>query len=779
MRRWLRRLALALLCAILLPFLIALPSSGLHAPAPTPLLADTHGDHLAQLGTAEDTPLGYWPVEGEVPWRIAAAVLAIEDRRFWSHPGVDPLAIGRALRDNLQSGRRISGASTVAMQVARMQRPGSRTWGRKLIEAATAILLTARHGRQAVLRHYLRIVPYGNRIRGIQYAARRYLDKPIDDLSWAEIAFLAAIPQSPSHTSPYTASGTARAKARAGRILDQLHADGLLSDTEHDQARSDLASIPAPPAETRPAAAMHTILRLEADADTLPPMARATLDLTLQRRVQERLAEGLSEWRKKGAGNGAVMVVSVPQAPGEGFAVRAAVGSADWHDDAWAGAIDYTATPRYPGSTIKPFLYALALDRGDITPATVLEDLQRGPEGLDNADHRYLGPLLPRQALAGSRNIPAVHLLQRIGLDAGYDFLRQLGLHNDEKPADHWGLSMAIGGFPVTLEALITAATALVDDGKLHTLRWIEGEDVPPPRRVLSAASTRTVTRILSDPLARIPAFPRMGFTEFPFPVAIKTGTSSGYRDALTLAWSDEWLIAVWIGHADYREMAGLSGYRVAANLAQTVLSDLHADRLDGLSDHAFPPPDGYEPARICALSGAAATPRCDPVFTEHFPPGTAPHDPCPVHLRLQLDVRTGDLATAATPRRYIADEVFADLPARYADWGARQGLRRPPTSASTHPGEAALPQLSIRSPAHGTRLVRDPEAPAGRATLALQVTVDPPVETVLWLVDGEPFAAVSHPYTVRWPLSEGAHRFQATVPHTEAASAVVEVTLQ
>ena len=774
MRRWIKRLGGVLLAAVLLLFLFALPRSSLTAPPPTPLLRDVGGRHLAQLGTAEDAPLGYWPVEGEIPWRIAAAVLAIEDRRFWSHPGVDPVAVGRAIRDNLQHSRRISGASTVAMQIARMQDPGARTWTRKILEAATALLITARHGRQEVLRHYLRIVPYGNRIRGIQYAARRYLDKPIADLSWAEIAFLAAIPQSPSHTSPYTTSGARRAKKRAERILAQLFADGLLSAVELDQARSELDRIPVPPLDQRPEAAMHTILRLEAQADTLPPLVRTTLDLDLQRRVQDHLQRGLLHWRKKGAGNGAVMVVSRPD-----FAVRAAVGSAGWSDSAWAGAIDYTDTPRYPGSTIKPFLYALALDRGDITPATVLEDLQRGPEGLDNADHRYLGPLLPRQALAGSRNIPAVNLLHRIGLDTGYDFLRLLGLHHDERPADHWGLAMAIGGFPVTMESLVTATTALVDDGRLHTLQWLVDVEPPPPRRLLSASATRQVTRYLSDPLARFPSFPRMGFTEFPFPVAIKTGTSSGYRDSWTLAWSQEWLIAVWIGHPDYREMAGLSGYRAAANLAHTVLEDLHADQLDGLSDHDFPPPDGHAPIAICALSGAVATPRCEPVFTEHFPPGTAPVDDCDVHLRLQIDTRTGSLATAATPRRFIAEEVFADLPARYGDWGSRAGLRRPPTIASQHPGEATLPQLSLLSPAPNIRLVIDPESPPSRSTLALRVSVDPPVENVLWLVDGQPFATAGHPYTVRWPLIPGAHRFQATVPHTEAASAVVEVTLQ
>ena len=393
MQRWLKRAAGGVLAALLLLLLLAAPHAHLHAPAPTPLLSDTNGTHLAQLGTAQDAPLGYWPVEGELPWRVTAAILAIEDRRFSDHPGVDPFAVARALRDNLRYGRRISGASTIAMQVARMQRPGARTWRRKVQEATTALLLTARYGRDEILRHYLRIVPYGNRVRGIRYAARRYLDKPVADLSWAEIAFLAAIPQSPSHTNPTTAAGAARAKVRAGRILDQLYADGLLSTVEHAWAHEELARIPPPPAAQRPEAAMHAILRLEPRAEALPVLARATLDLDLQRRVQDHLRAGLRHWRSRGAGNGAVMVVSIPD-----FSVRAAVGSADWSDDAWAGAIDYTDTPRYPGSTIKPFLYALALDRGDITPATVLEDLQRGPEGLDNADHRYLGPLLPRLA---------------------------------------------------------------------------------------------------------------------------------------------------------------------------------------------------------------------------------------------------------------------------------------------------------------------------------------------------------------------------------------------
>ena len=194
---------------------VAVARSGLEAPAPTLLVHDRAGRFLGELPERGDERLGFWRLD-EVPARVAAATIAIEDRRFRSfwHLGVDPLAVGRALVQNLGASRRVSGASTLAMQVARMQRPGARGYLRKLVEAATAVALTLRHGRDGVLAQYLRIVPYGHRIHGIGYAARRYLGKPVEDLSWAEVAFLSALPQAPGRMNPYLPQGRARANAR-------------------------------------------------------------------------------------------------------------------------------------------------------------------------------------------------------------------------------------------------------------------------------------------------------------------------------------------------------------------------------------------------------------------------------------------------------------------------------------------------------------------------------------------------------------------------------------
>ncbi len=222
---------------------------------------------------------------------MVRATLALEDRRFWSHPGVDPLAVGRALWQNLSTGRRRSGASTIAMQVARMQRPRARTLWAKAVEAGTAVALTARYGRTALLGHYLRLVPYGNGSHGIAHAARWYLDKPVRDLSWAEIALLCAIPQSPTAMNPLNGSGLERAARRGGRMLDELLRQGVIDRAEHALAQVQLAALRLPSAPRRPDA-VHAILRLSGDARSTAgyasptdPRLRTTIDLSIQEDV--------------------------------------------------------------------------------------------------------------------------------------------------------------------------------------------------------------------------------------------------------------------------------------------------------------------------------------------------------------------------------------------------------------------------------------------------------------------------------------------------------------
>ncbi|MBT3328156.1 MAG: glycosyl transferase, partial [Gemmatimonadales bacterium] len=371
-RRWFR-LASGLVVLLALLGTAVYRRARLDTPPATTMLLDRHGRFLGEVGA--DERLGFWSVD-PLPVRVVAATLIVEDRRFYSHPGIAPRAVARAIRQNVSDVDRVSGASTIAMQVARLQDPGRRTYLRKVVESLTALALVGRHGRKRVLAQYLTLAPYGNNVHGISYAARRYFNKPVEDLSWAETAFLAGMPQSPSLMNPYTPLGRARGVARAERILDLLLADGALPPIDHDRAVAELASLHFPPRPVRPAATLHPVLHFERTLKSVKPMVHTTLDLDVQTQVQQTLRQAIKKWEERGAGNAAAVVVRR-----DGWEVLAAVGSTDWANPRFAGAIDYTRTPRYPGSTLKPFVYAASLDRGDITPNTILDDLTRGPDG--------------------------------------------------------------------------------------------------------------------------------------------------------------------------------------------------------------------------------------------------------------------------------------------------------------------------------------------------------------------------------------------------------------
>lgn len=581
--------------------------SELEPPRPSVHIVDRHGRFLAAAPT-DGGELGYWPLDS-VPPRVAATTVAVEDRRFRWHPGVDPVAIVRAAAQNLRSGRRVSGASTLAMQTARMLHPGPRSWGRKLLEALTGATITARYGRAEVLRHYLTVAPYGHRVHGIAYAARYYLDKPLEDLSWAEVALLSALPQAPSRMDPFHSLGRRLAIQRARQILDTLLAAEELTPLQHRMAQQQLGRIRLSEQPRRPISAMHAIVqlsRITQHARPRPTLVTSTLDLSLQREITWMARDALWRWQDRGAGNVAVIVLD----PHSGE-VLAWVGSTDYFSARTAGAIDYARVKRSPGSTLKPFLYAAALDSGRLSPARPLDDLGRGAGGIGNADERFLGPMLPRYALANSRNVPAANLLAEVGLDTTFDLWRRLDLHDGVTPAYRYGLGLAIGGMPTTLARLVQATTALATDGRTRSLKWrLDGRTEIGPQ-VISQPTARLITLFLSDPMARLPSFPRMGPTEYPFPVAVKTGTSSQYHDAWTVAWSRSYLVGVWIGHPDHRPMHRITGAGSAAVLAHEILSHLHPEADNGLKDLSFPPPTDAHPTRLCTLTGRLAGPAC------------------------------------------------------------------------------------------------------------------------------------------------------------------------
>ncbi len=755
------------------------------SPLPTPIFTDRYGTFLAEGTADEDASLGFWDPPEVLPERIVSCLLAVEDKRYYEHFGVDFRSLLRALVNNLSGGPR-QGASTIAMQVARLQRPGKRTLWRKACEMGTAVWLNRKYGHESVLRHYLKIVPQGNRIRGVAYAARRYFQKPLADLSWAEAAVLASLPRAPGRMNLYQFEGRRKAFERAKLILNLLHKNGTLDEETVAISQRQLNSLQIPIKESRPYHSYHAILRLQESVNRTTSYTKpvsTSLDLPLQKVVDGIAGEAMGQLRQRGAGNLAVIVVER-----ETGAIRSYLGSDFYADTDFAGAINYATTPRSAGSTLKPFIYALGMETGAFSPASVLADLPfnlsrpGGQYSVANYDERYLGPLLYRKALANSRNVPAVHVLKTIGLAKTYDLFCQLGLAKDNKSASVYGLGLAIGGLYVTLEDLVAAYGVLGNDGKAFTLHWFEPPDEETPAQLIPEDVARQITLFLSDPLARLPTFARMGPLEYPFPVAVKTGTSQGFRDAWAVAYSSKYIVGAWIGHPDHERMKQVNGLD-AARLLKEILLFLHPKERRGVDEKSFSVPQshrgfdqsaGYQLIELCPLSGKRAIEACSETVLEYLSLGTEPTASCHVHQSFAVDRRTGTLADPMTPPERVAIRSYAVLPPQFAAWGAMHGYG-PPPSPST---ESPYASIAIEEPIDGSVFRFHPDAPQQLQSIAFRASVTPVVPEIIWYVDGEPFQKVAYPYTTRWQLRAGSHALQARFPHADIQSGIITITI-
>jgi penicillin-binding protein 1C len=777
-RKWLAVSALLLGAAVL--YVRGLNDT-LRAVEPSRLVVDRRGRYLGEV-PAGDSELGYWPLPYVMPERVVQATLITEDQHFHDHPGVYLPSVARAVWQNVRNRRVISGASTIAMQVARMQRPGARTLARKVSEAFEALLLIHRHGHEQVLRQYLTLAPYGNRVHGVSRAARLYFDKPVEDLSWAQAAFLAGLPQMPGRMNPYTPEGLRRATKRSHRILRALHERGILSTVELEQAlTAELGLVPRP---SRRPEAMHAVLEWSAQARLRDnPISVATLDLELQATVAAILRNNLEQIEGSGAGNTAGLVVDTTT--GE---ILAWVGSRDFFSEEHKGAIDFVRTRRSPGSALKPFLYALGLEKGSFTAASELPDTPmdvRGDAGgvylPENINHTFMGPMLLREALGNSRNIPALRVLSEVGVEPALRFLESAGVEGIDWNPDRYGLGLAIGNLPVTLEELARLYGVLAREGESLPLRRFVDEPRVAPRRLLNREAAQLTRHMLADPLARRPMFPIGSALDYPYAVAVKTGTSQGYRDAWTVAFSDRLLVAVWVGNHDWRRMRGVGGANGAATAAHQIMDAVMAEHRTWqpiLDD--FPPPERAVAVDVCPLSGRLASADCPHRKSEWFLPGSAPTDSCPFHARVKLDRRNGLRAGPSCPESEVITRVMLDLPEGYTQWARSQRLDVAPRQDSPlcPSREKDLePKVVIREPRGTVRLLFDPDTPSNASTLRLAAQVTPSTEPIVWLVDGVPVATVSYPHEYRWSVTPGRHVITAAMArHSEVSSPLTVV---
>lgn len=787
-----KRLALGLLGGGLLALLVGAAAfiHSLHDDLvhrePSKLIVDRHGESLGEV-PAEGDVLGYWPVPRMLPERIAVATLQTEDRHYYEHDGVRWSSVARAVFQNLAARRVVSGASTIAMQVARMQGGRPRGLLAKIAEAVEAEWLIDRHGHDEVLRQYLTLAPYGHRVHGVVRAARAFFDKPAEDLSWLQAAYLAALPQAPARMDPWDPEGQARGLRRAQRILKLLRTRGLITERDLELAlTSDLGVVERPP---RVVDAIHaTLAWSKRAAQREDVIQHASLDLDIQEIAARAVRHNLGQVRERGASNGAALVLDL-----ESGDVLAYVGSADYFDEDAHGAIDFLDVKRSPGSTLKPFLYGLALDGGRYSAASALPDTpmdfvtEGGRSYLPkNINRSFLGPMLLREALANSRNIPALRVLEDVGVEPALSLFARGGVKEISFEPGYYGLGLALGNLHTTALELGGLYRALGDGGIYRPLRFFmdDATDDAAEKRLLQGDTAALLLDILSDPAARQPSFPAGTALDYDYAVATKTGTSQGFRDGWTVAVSDRLVVVAWVGNHDWRRMNHLGGLAGTASLAHEIMDAVMPMRAPHRQIAvSFPTPPGMRPRGICALSGKLAGPDCPHRRSEHFRPGTEPVTSCDVHVRARVDRRNGLLATTKCPPGVVEERLFVKLPSIYGDWARQQRVQLFPEQESPlcggRPEVREDAMVALVEPRAGVRYTWDPDTPPEFATIRLRADVEPRSEEVVFLVDGAPVAQVGWPHETRWTLTPGKHSIQAALARRAEASAPVVITVR
>ncbi len=659
---------------------------------------------------------------------LVNATIAVEDKRFYRHGGVDFVAIGRAAWDNLRHRRVVSGASTLTQQLVRILRPRRRTLWTKADEAVLAMRLERRLGKKEILTYYLNRAPYGNQLFGAQCASQVYFAKPAGDLSLAEAAFIAGLPQAPSRYNPYRHKQ--RAVTRQRQVLQCMLRNSMVTPRQHKRALSEkLKLVPKEHAFRAP----HFIeyLRPQLPQDTKPATITTTLDMALQSRVESITSSAVDRLAGKNITNAAVVVLENRNAR-----ILAMVGSADFFDIEHNGQVNGALAVRQPGSTLKPFAYALALERG-FTPASVVADVPHtygsgaGTYTPTNYDRRFYGPVRLRVALANSLNVPAVAAVNRAGLRSFWTKLKDLGFQHVDRTPDEYGLGLALGNAGVTLLELAGAYSTLARKGNCLTpspfFKPIQGR---PEREVFSEDTCFMISDILRDRAASRMAFGHSGVFVFPFSVAVKTGTSHDSRDNWALAYTPEHTVAVWVGNFNCEPLRQSSGITGAGPILRDVIHALYADS----TPTWFETPAGIVECEICALSGCKAGAGCPCRVREYFHRDAQPSEQCRLH---------GEECTVHLGR----------LDCGYRRWLADQGMETEACSSGD--------LLSITSPANREVFVIDPDVERELQTITLRCDC-PPEEVVTWHVDGKKFVS-ARGGDVRWQLQRGRHVFGLT----------------
>jgi penicillin-binding protein 1C len=752
-------ISLALVLAVrALPYLAPIHAKDLRQDDQAVEFSDRNGLPLGTVLTRDQDHTAVVPL-AEVSPQFVHAILAAEDGRFYQHGPMDLRAVGRAIAEAAQARRVVSGASTITMQLARMAYPTPSTLTGKLQEIWVAWRLGAGMNRSEILQAYINRLPMGGNIYGVEAAARVYFGLSARDLNLAQASLLAAIPNNPNQLNPY--EHLTALKRRQRYVLDQMVRDRYITQTQAQQALRETVSLQ--PRQQGILAAPHFLFwaarHLGAEH---PAQVRTTLDRPLQQFVEAQAQQVIQTLAPYNVHQAAALVIE--NTTGE---VRAYVGSTDYFRSADQGRNDGVQALRQPGSTLKPFLYQLALDQRRIQPNSILADVPTayaipGARLYRPIDYheQFQGPVRVRVALANSLNVPAVKLLEKIGVPAFLTYLHQLGFNHLTHSPDYYGLGLTLGSGEVTLWELARAYVTLANQGQQLELKTTYAgvpaasaiASTPPTSLSPKSTSWFLISDILGDRFARAQAFGVDSLLSLPFPAAVKTGTSSDFRDTWTVGYTTDYTVATWVGNFNGAPMQNVSGVTGAAPLWNRIMLHLHEHK----EPKAFSVPSGLVKRPICAVSGKKPTPACPIIVQEYFSPEDLP----------DYQHQTDSFFTAiASTDPSKSPKYQLNLPKEYDEWLARN------PAATVSSGT-----LKILSPHNGDYFLMAPSPPSSRQPEQLEFRLagasELPIE---WRINGNQLATTSKD-SVFWPMQPGQWKLQVkSGPMTDEVSFEVQ----
>lgn len=697
----------------MLPYLAPIRAEDIAQSEQALTFSDRNGLPLGTLLTRDQDHTAVVAID-RVSESFLQAIIAAEDQRYYQHGAVDLQAVARAILEAFQARSLVSGASTITMQLARMLEPAPRTLPNKLGEVWRAWRLFAGMNRKEILQAYINRLPMGGNIYGIEAAARTYFGLPASELNLAHASILAAIPNAPNHYNPY--SNWRSLKKRQRYVLDRMIADGYITPEEASRAEQEEIQVLLP--DRGIIAAPHFLFWL---AERLPDgvsTVQTTLDRPLQQFVQTQVEEVVRSLADHQVNHAAALVID--NHTGE---VLAYVGSPNYFADAQQGRNDGVQALRQPGSALKPFLYEFALEIGAIAPNQILADVPThyaipGAQLYSPVDYseRFLGPVRVRAALANSLNVPTVRVLEEVGVERFLGRLHQLGFEHLTKSPEYYGLGLALGSGEVSLWELARAYVAIARNGDLIPLSVT-------PESSLPASSAHPLTEssywaligdMLSDRYARSQAFGVDSVLSLPFPAAVKTGTSSDYRDTWTVGYTVDYTVATWVGNFSGDRMRKVSGVTGAAPLWNRIMLHLHETR----EPAALPTPEPLVQYPICAVTGLKPQPDCPAVVLEYL---------APEHLSA-----------------YNRGEGF-ELSEEYNSWLARQS--QPQVSGD---------RLKIAFPEDDDYFILDSRESTPRIQFKLAIAPETPLEW--WLIgpSGKQQLSTEATSALFWPMEVG-----------------------